>query len=553
MTKKIFRSILLTSLAVMLIGLSIAIGCLYYYFGNILEQRLDSELTLAAEAVEESGMDFLERLNTDNELRLTLVDKDGTVLFDMDADATSMENHADREEIREAFATGRGESSRYSSTLTEKTIYHAILLENGTVLRISVSRATVLKLIDGIATWFILAAILAAVLSWFLAKHLSKRIITPLNQVDLENPLENDTYEELSPLLCKIYRQHQQIDFQILQLRQKTDEFEYITSNMKEGLVLLDSKGKILSINEAAAALFEIRDDPVGADFLSVERSHEMSQANAIALETGHATFLMERNGRNYQLEISRIESASNPVGLVILAFDVSEREYAERARKEFTANVSHELRTPLTSIIAGADLINNNLVAQKDMPRFIGHIREEASRLLTLVEDIIRLSQLDEGIKMTAERIDLGVVAGDAIERLRDTAEKSNVKLELTTDYCPLEGFPQLLYEIIYNLVENAIKYNIPGGKVSVSVDKTTSGAVLKVADTGIGIPAIHQDRIFERFYRVDKSHSRESGGTGLGLSIVKHAASYFNAEISLQSEVGKGTTITVFFPYGH
>ncbi len=549
MTKKIFRSILLTSLAVMLISLSIAFGCLYYYFGNMQEQRLDSELSLAAAAVAENGSGYLERLESGN-LRLTLVNADGTVLCDTDADAAAMENHAGRKEIREAFASGKGESSRYSSTLTEKTIYRASLLPDGTVLRISVSHATAFALIAGIAQWFVLAALFAAAMSWFLAKQLSERIIMPLNQVDLEHPLENEAYEELSPLLSKIYRQHEQIDAQLLQLRQKTDEFEHITANMKGGLVLLDARGKILSINPAAAALFGAAGNSIGADFLSIERSHNMNRATAAALESGHISIREERGGRIYQIDISRIESAGTVMGLVILAFDISEQEYAERTRREFSANVSHELKTPLTSIIASADLIENNLVKLKDMPRFIGHIKKEASRLLTLIEDIIRLSQLDEGLEMPMEAVDLSATAREAVRQLEDAADSRNVQIDLHAESYILQGVPRLLHEIVYNLVENAIKYNAPGGTVTVSVRKTENGGELKVSDTGIGIPPEHQDRVFGRFYRVDKSHSKESGGTGLGLSIVKHAAGYFKAGIALQSEVGKGTTITVTFP---
>ena len=549
MTKKIFRSILLTSLAVMLISLSIAFGCLYYYFGNMQEQRLDSELSLAAAAVAENGSGYLERLESGN-LRLTLVNADGTVLCDTDADAAAMENHASRKEIREAFASGKGESSRYSSTLTEKTIYRASLLPDGTVLRISVSHATAFALIAGIAQWFVLAALFAAAMSWFLAKQLSERIIMPLNQMDLEHPLENEAYEELSPLLSKIYRQHEQIDAQLLQLRQKTDEFEHITANMKGGLVLLDARGKILSINPAAAALFGAAGNSVGADFLSIERSHSMNRATAAALESGHISIREERGGRIYQIDISRIESAGTVMGLVILAFDISEQEYAERTRREFSANVSHELKTPLTSIIASADLIENNLVKPEDMPRFIGHIKKEASRLLTLIEDIIRLSQLDEGLEMPMEAVDLGATAREAVRQLEDAADSRSVQIDLHAESYILQGVPRLLHEIVYNLVENAIKYNAPGGTVTVSVRKTENGGELKVSDTGIGIPPEHQDRVFGRFYRVDKSHSKESGGTGLGLSIVKHAAGYFKAGITLQSEVGKGTTITVTFP---
>ena len=549
MTKRIFQSILLSSLVMLLISLAISFGCLYYHFEKIQEEQLDSELALAASAVEESGVDFLERVKNDA-LRLTLVDADGTVLYDTAADAESMTNHADREEIQEAFSTGKGYSSRYSSTLTEKTIYRAALLGDGRALRASYGRTTIFSLLVGTAPWFFLAAALAAGLSWLLAKRLSERIITPLNQVELDNPLENDAYEELSPLLTKIHRQHEQIDAQLLQLRRKTDEFEHITASMEEGLVLLDAKGKILSINPAAVALFDVKGKPAGVDFLAIERSHQMNHATACALQSGHASIREERKGRFYQFDVSRIESAGKIMGLVILAFDVSEKESAERIRREFSANVSHELKIPLTSIIASADLIENNLVKPEDMARFIGHIKREASHLLTLIEDIIRLSQLDEGIEMLAEAVDLGAVANEAVEQLLDVADKNNITINLHTERCVLQGVPRLLYEIVYNLVENAIKYNLPNGKVDVSVERVKDGVELKVCDTGVGIPIKHQKRVFERFYRVDESHSKQSGGTGLGLSIVKHAASYFDADIALQSGEGKGTTITVTFP---
>ncbi len=549
MTRKIFRSILLTSLCVLAISLSISTGCLYYYFEDIQTQQLRSELFLAASAVEENGAGYLQNLVTDD-LRLTLIKADGTVLYDTSVDAMTMENHADREEILEALKTGEGKSAHYSSTLTEKTLYHAVLLTNGTVLRISASQATVLTLLVNAIPWLVAAAVLAAIFSWFLAKQLSKRIIMPLNQVDLENPLENDVYEELSPLLSHIHHQRHLLDAQLLQLRQKTDEFEHITANMKEGLVLLDAKGKILSINPAAAALFGAENDPTGLDFLSVERSHEINRATALALDNGHTKLRKELNGRCYQFDISRIESTGKTLGLVILLFDVSEQESAERTRREFTANVSHEMKTPLTSIIASADLIENQLVKPEDLPRFISHIRKEASRLRTLIEDTIQLSQLDEGAAMPSEQIDLSVVADQVVDQLRNTADQKQVKIELTAERCILNGAPQLLHEIVYNLTENAVMYNVAGGTVNVSVQKISGGSKLTVSDTGIGIPAEHQERIFERFYRVDKSHSKTSGGTGLGLSIVKHAASYFNAEINLQSEPGRGTTITVTFP---
>lgn len=549
MRKKIFRSILFTSLAVLIMALSIAVGSLYYYFGEVQENQLHTELDLVVEAVESGGVDYLRGIET-GELRLTLVSSDGTVIYDTDAAHETMGNHGNREEIREALETGTGESFRYSDTLTEKTLYYATRLSNGTVLRISVGQATMLALIGGTAPWFILAAALAALLSWVLSRKLTSRIITPLNRVDLDNPLENDTYDELSPLLSKIHHQHQQIDAQMTQLREKKDEFEHITSSMKEGLVLLDAQGKILSINPAAAAFFNVQGDPAGLDLLTVERSREMSRAVADALKTGFASVREERNGRTSQLDVSRIESEGKVLGLVILTFDVSEQEYAERTRREFSANVSHELKTPLTSIIASAEMLESGMVRPEDSLRFIGHIRRESDRLLTLIDDIIRLSQLDEGVEVPPEKVDLAKIAAEEVELLRGTAEEFDVSLELCAEESVLLGTPRLLHEIVHNLVENAVKYNVRGGSVTVSVRRGEGRTILCVSDTGIGIPAEHQDRVFERFYRVDKSHSKQSGGTGLGLSIVKHAAAGFGADISLESEPGKGTTVTVSFP---
>lgn len=549
MTKKIFHAILFASLAVLLVGFMVTVGCMYFYVVNIQEQQLQTQLALAAQAVEEAGSSYLDDLDTE-ELRLTLVDSSGTVLADTNADPGTMENHGNREEILEALASGRGESSRYSATLTEKTIYRAVLLDNGNVLRVSVSQETVFALITGIVPWLMIAVLLASALSWLLAKYLSRRIITPLNQVDLNHPLENDTYEELSPLLGKIHRQHEQINMQLGQLRQKTDEFEHITANMREGLVLLDAGGKILSINQAAMALFGTDDTAVGADFLTVERSHKISHGVDMAFAAGHTSIREERDGRCYQLDISRIESGGKVMGLVILAFDVTEREQAEQTRREFSANVSHELKTPLTSIIASADMIENGLVKSEDMPRFVGYIKKESSRLLNLIDDIIRLSQLDEGVELPKETVDLSAVAKETVEQLRDAADQSNVHITLDAESFVLQAAPRLLHEIVYNLTENAVKYNVPGGSVTVTVRKTDRGGILKVSDTGIGIPPEHQERVFERFYRVDKSHSKQSGGTGLGLSIVKHAASCFGAEIAVESEHGKGTTVTVTFP---
>lgn len=441
MTKKIFNSIFLTSIVVLLVSLSIAVGCSYYYFASLQEKRLQSELSLAAQGVERGGIAYLENLPA-GDVRLTLVAADGSVLFDTEADAAQMDNHAQREEIRQAFAHGSGASSRYSATLTEQSFYRAALLADGSVLRVSFSQASVLALFAGIAPWLLLAALLAAIFSRMLAKYLARRIIAPLNGMNLDHPLENEAYEELAPLLGKIHRQQEQ-------LRAQFDE-----------------------------------------------------QLNA------------------------------------------------ERARREFSANVSHELKTPLTSIIAGADMIENKLVRPEDLPRFSAHIKKEAARLLKMIEDIIRLAQLDEGVPLHMEPVDLGAIAGEVLAELRDTAARQDVSLEAEVSSCVMQGVHQLLHEIMHNLVENAIKYNRPGGSVKIFVARTAEGAELRVSDTGIGIPREQQERVFERFYRVDKSRSQKIGGTGLGLSIVKHAAAYFHADIALASELGEGTEISVKFP---
>lgn len=549
MTGKIFRSIMAAACVVLLASLLIVMGCLYEYFGNVQENQLKEELDLAVAGVENSGREYLAGLNGSNN-RLTWIAADGSVLYDAQADEQTMENHAEREEVQQAFATGEGASSRYSKTLLEKTLYCAKLLSDGSVLRISVSHASMAVLALGMLqpVCIIMAAVLA--LAFFLAHRLAGRIVEPLNKLDLDNPLANNTYDELAPLLRRISQQSHQIDSQLKILQQKKDEFAQVTASMNEGLVLLDNNATILSINPAATALFHTGPQAVGQQFLTVERSREVNEAMTRALDTGHSEICLLRDGREYQIDMSRIESEGAAAGAVLLAFDVTEKRNAERTRREFTANVSHELKTPLTIILGSAEIIQAGMVKPDDMQRFVGHIHDEAARLLALIEDIIRLSQLDEGVALPSEAIDLGAVAEDVAEQLAEKAGQHNVKLEVQADTCLLQGVPRLIHEIAYNLTENAIKYNVAGGTVKVCVANTEAGAVLSVADTGIGIPPEHQSRVFERFYRVDKSHSKASGGTGLGLSIVKHACAYLGAAIKLQSEQGKGTTITVVLP---
>lgn len=549
MTKKIFQSILLVAGCVLLASLLIIMGFLYDYFGGVEENQLRDELSLAAAAVEDGGTDYLSQLTADR-YRLTWIAADGSVLYDTKTDAESLENHASRAEVSQALAIGTGESTRYSSTLMEKTMYYAQRLDDGTVLRISISRATVGMIAVGMIQPLLIVLIVALILSGLLARRLSRRIVDPLNSLDLEHPLDNDAYEELSPLLKRIHRQHVEIQTQLRELREKTDEFTQITGSMREGLVLLDEHGSILSISAAAQALFGADAQCVGRDFLTIERSHEISAAIQAAAADGHSEVRAERAGRVYQFDISRITSDGKFLGTVILAFDITEQEFAERNRREFTANVSHELKTPLQGIIGSAELIENGMVKPEDLPRFVGHIHAEAARLVTLIDDIIRLSQLDEGDAMPTEPVDLLAVSQEAAENLHDAAAARNVTVSVTGQPAVLPGVRRLIYEIVYNLCDNAIKYNRDGGRVDVTVAADAGGSSITVADTGIGIAPEHQARVFERFYRVDKSHSKASGGTGLGLSIVKHAVQYHHGRIELESTPGTGTTIRVVFP---
>lgn len=549
MTKKIFHSILLVAGAVLLASLFVITGALYEYFGIVQKKQLKDELSLAAVSVERQGDGFLRQLSSDR-YRITWINTEGNVIYDTRTDAESLENHADRAEIKQALKDGYGESSRYSSTLLEKTIYCAQRLTDGSVLRISVSRATIGVLMLGILQPILIVLIAALVLSGMLAKRLSKRIVEPLNSLDLEHPLDNDSYEELSPLLNRINRQHNQITAQMRELKKRTDQFAQITASMNEGLVLLDNRGCILSINPAAIEIFGAEPSCVGQGFLSVDRSHDMSVAIQAALKDGHSEIHASRKGLIYQFDISRIAADGETAGVVILAFDITEKETAEQNRREFTANVSHELKTPLQGIIGSAELIENGMVKPEDMSRFVGHIRLEAQRLVTLIGDIIRLSQLDEGGDMPRENVDLLSVASAVADDLLPSADGQGISIAVEGSPADVYGVKRLLYEIVYNLCDNAIKYNRQGGSVKISTVSEGGFASVTVSDTGIGIAPEYQNRIFERFFRVDKSHSKSSGGTGLGLSIVKHAVQYHHGKIELTSAPGKGTSITVSFP---
>jgi len=544
MTSKIFRSIVLVAAIVLFCSLGVVMGVLYNHFTQVQVGQLKDELSLAVTGTEQYGNAFLENVEADR-FRITWIDTDGTVLFDTQADQTVMENHADREEIREALEAGTGSAVRTSSTLTEQTYYEAQQLKDGTVLRVSANQASAWSLMIGMMWPIVLIVVLAIGLSAFLARSMANKIVEPLNKLDLEQPLKNKTYEEISPLLQRIHRQHNQITAHMEELRRRANEFSQITDSMQEGLVLLDSEGTILSINPAAKRLFETGDDCVGKNFLMIDRTSVMRSAVNDALDKGHGNARANRGGRDYQFDLSRIASDGHVIGAVMLAFDITEQLNSEQMRREFSANVSHELKTPLQGIMGSAELLESGLVKPEDTSRFVGHIYKEAARLVNLIEDIIRLSQLDEGAVMPTEQVDMLVLAEEVKDILERSAAKKQIRVTVSGAGFSVTGVRRMLHEMVYNLCDNAIKYNVPGGSVTICAEDNR----LTVTDTGIGIPAEHRSRVFERFYRVDKSHSKASGGTGLGLSIVKHAAGYHGAELSLESMPGKGTTITIRF----
>ena len=546
MRKKIFRSIFTVALVVLFSSIGIATSFLYNHFNTSQQSQMHTELLLVADTVNRVGIEYFETFDS-SVFRFTVVDADGTVLYDTQASANEMENHADREEIVEAFQSGKGSSARTSSTFTEKTFYEAVLLKSGDVLRISVNQLTIGALIIGMLPAIFVIVLIATVVAIVLSLTMAKQVTEPLIKLDLEHPADNVAYEELTPILTKLYKQHKQIKKQLKSIHRKSEEFEQIVSSMNEGLVLLDEHAMILSMNQAAKKIFGVSKAVKGDDFLLYDRTSKMSKAICDALEDTHSEYTEERSGSVYQFTVNPIESSGKVLGVIILVFDVTDRAFAERNRQEFTANVSHELKTPLQSIIGSAELLETGLVKEEDKEKFIGNIRKEASRLVTLINDIIRLSQLDEKTEVALEEIELKEVADEVADFLASSANKKNVSFNIEGEPCTVLGARRYIYEIIYNLCDNAIQYNVDGGKVTVKLSKEAERVKISVIDTGIGISPEHQRRIFERFYRVDKSRSKETGGTGLGLSIVKHAVQFHNGNITLKSEVGKGTTVTV------
>lgn len=550
MTKRIFRTVFVVAISIFIASAVLFMTVLYDYFSGIQQNQLRMQIDLASQGVEDEGLDYLKNLNI-KDYRVTWIGTDGKVLYDSISEADEMENHFEREEVKEALSEGYGASSRYSSTLTQRYLYGAKRLPDGTVIRLSVTQNSLLILTLGMLQPIMIIFVIAIILSAFLASRLSKKIVKPLNELNLDKPLDNNGYDELSPLLRRIDTQQKEISRQSEELKQRQNELEVMTSAMSEGIILLNNRGTVLSINKAAAKLFGTDCFGIGEDIVSINRSLELAQLLNKAKNGEHSERVVELGSGRYQMMASPVISNNIVSGIVLLILDVTEKEKAEQLRREFTANVSHELKTPLHTISGSAELLANGMVKPEDIPIFLKRIYSEAQRMIQLVEDIIRLSHLDEGAEdMKWDMVDLYAVAEETINSLADEAESNGIKFELYGETVLINGIRQLLQEIIYNLCDNAIKYNCRGGSVSVGVKNENEFAVLTITDTGIGIPAEHQERIFERFYRVDKSHSKEIGGTGLGLSIVKHAAKLHNAEIELHSIVNKGTEITIKFP---
>lgn len=553
MTKRIFKNTILIIFAVIVLCGVFIIGVLYKYFNKELMDEMHQEIRFIAKGVELQGMDYLEAFDG-MDTRITWVASDGEVVYDNQVDITTMDNHSDRKEIKDALISSSGKSTRYSSTLSEKRVYQAQRLSDGSVIRISYVQKTIFMLIFGMIQPILILIILALGLAGFLAYRLSKQIIEPLEQIDLDNPDESVVYEEMAPFVRKIINQNSQIAQTMDILKAQQDEFKLITENMQEGFIVVDRDSKILSHNTSALRIFNAEQNVENKKVLMINRTHEFQEMVNQALSGVHIERIIPIGERIYNIYINPVfaDSGENKsvAGAVIIATDVTEREQREELRREFSANVSHELKTPLTSISGIAEIIKSGIVEAKDVPEFAEKIYEEAKRLITLVEDIIKLSQLDEsGLNMAKEDVNLYGLCGEVVKQLTPVAELNNVSIELEGSTAFIYGVKPVIREMIFNLCDNGIKYNKDGGSVLVSVEDTAEETLLSVKDTGIGIPIDQQDRIFERFYRVDKSHSKEIGGTGLGLSIVKHGALIHGARIKVESVPNQGTSVTIAF----
>lgn len=550
MTNKIFRLTFATSVLVIISCLTLIWGVLWGFFESRIEAELGSEANYIAYALQDGDTKFFDNFSDGNksDKRITLIDKDGRVIADTDADAGSMNNHSDRAEFKAAQQDGSGISVRYSDTLTEKTVYYAKKLTDGRVLRVSTTHYTALSVLFGLIQPFLVIMIIAFVLSFFLSSRIAKSIIKPINEIDPDKPEMCDTYDELSPFLHKIINQRQTINEHLDRAKQMQDEFKLITENMSEGFLVIDKNGNLLSGNTAAMKLLDAQ--KTDGNVLTINRTSSFRNTVQTTLNGKRAENTMNHDGRTYNLIANPVIEKEKVIGAVIVIIDITESAKRESIRREFTANVSHELKTPLTSISGFAELMKSGGVPEETVVDFSNSIYTEAQRLISLVTDIIKISELDERNEhFVAEKVDLYELSKEIIQSLKMNAEKKNISLNLIGEAAQITGVKQILYEMIYNLCDNAIKYNKENGVVDVIINTADDKIKLSVRDTGIGIPQSQQDRVFERFYRVDKSRSKAEGGTGLGLSIVKHGAIYHNADISLESALGKGTAITLTF----
>ena len=538
---------------VLAVGLAAVMGILYSNFDGQMRKELSKEAAYLAYGVEQQGVDYLKNIK-DKSARITYIDQDGTVLFDNEADVSEMKNHSDRTEFQKAEKYGAGESSRYSDTLSEKTIYYALRLKDGTVLRVSGTQDSVLALVENLIFPLCGLLCLMLILSGIMASAISKRIVKPINELDLESPKENQIYEELSPLLSKIHRQNREIQNQLELAKQQQEEFALITENMQEGLIVIDKYTMILSANSSAWNLFHMDRVRQGESVYCLDREEEFRHAIEQVLSGEHTELVLKLNGSDIQLIANPVIRDKKTEGAVVLLVNVTEKLERESLRREFSANVSHELKTPLTSISGFAEIMQGGLVKNEDIPKFAGRIYKESQRLLQLVEDVIQISQLDEEkTSYVWEPVDVYQVCKNAFESLKEKAKRLNVHLYICGERMKMEAVRTLLEEAIYNVCDNAIKYNRNDGSVSVFLTQTAQEIQIVVKDTGVGIPKEDQNRVFERFYRVDKSHSKEIGGTGLGLSIVKHAVGALKGSVILRSEEGNGTEICMKFPKVH
>lgn len=550
MKNKIFRALVaLAAMAVLVASLLITVLVSQDHFRET-KKELWQEAHYISMGLQSGGDAYLSRLAAENgsEMRITIIDADGTVLFDNKAEAQTMENHALRQEVMEALANGSGEEERFSDTLDTTTYYYAVRMEDGKILRLAHTIDSIYKSVFEILPFMFGIVIMVALLASVVARRLTANLVKPLDQVNLDAPLDNDTYDELAPFLTRIAKQKRQLSSNLEKLRHKQEELTIITNNMTEGLVLLNGKKNVLFINESAAKIFGFTaKDVIGKNILSIDRAQEVQDLLHNISSSGKAEGLYEKDERFYQLSGSSV----NGSGSVILIYDVTEKMAAEKMRREFSANVSHELKTPLQSILGYAEIMKNGLVRDEDKQRFLERIHAEAGNMIELIQNIMELSRLDENRStVDLEDVDLYALAQSTVRRLKDKAEGRGVSITVQGGEAVVHGVPSILSEVLYNLIDNSIKYNKENGSVAVKVADAGDNVTVCVSDTGIGIGTADRERVFERFYRADKSHSKEIGGTGLGLSIVKHGVMFHKGHVELDSELGKGTTITFTLP---